>query len=346
MRALELEELKEGMRIARTLYDDTGRELLNSGTVLTKSYISKLGMFGIPFVYIEDELLGPIEVKDLIHDRVRLQTVKALKDVINNARINSELDLRHLSGMVNKILDDMKGVTDLLVQLLDMRSSAMYIYNHSVSVCVLSVATGMALALNDLKIKALGMGAILHDLGKSVTGGPEHTIHGFELLRNNKAISAMVSHVAYQHHEHYDGSGYPRQIKGEDIHLFAAIAGVANYYDNLVSNPDREQRLLPYQAVELLTAQSGKAFHPQIVKAFTRNIAPYPVGSAVRLNDGAVGVIVAVNRNMPTRPLVKLITNRKGMMLRNFPEIDLLEDNTLFIDEILSEKERQEIIIA
>jgi HD-GYP domain-containing protein (c-di-GMP phosphodiesterase class II) len=106
----------------------------------------------------------------------------------------------------------------------------------------------MALALDDLKIKTLGMGAILHDIGKSVNDGPEHTIHGFELLRNNKALNVMISHVAYQHHEYYDGSGYPRQLRGEDINLFAAITGVANFHDNLVSNPDVAKRLLPYQA--------------------------------------------------------------------------------------------------
>jgi len=344
MRAIEIEELKQGMKIAKTLYDDTGRVLLSAGTVLNELYIKKMGVYGIPFVYVEDELLGPIKVEDMIHDRVRIQTVKALKEVVNSAKMNSELDLRQVSGMVNKILDDLKGVTNMLVQLMDMRSSTMFMYNHAVAVCVLSVITGMALELDDLKIKTLGMGAILHDIGKSVNDGPEHTIHGFELLRNNKALNVMISHVAYQHHEHYDGSGFPRQLKGEDIHLFAAITSIANFYDNLVSDTDVEKRLMPYQALELVMAESGKSFHPDIVKAFTRNIAPYPVGTAVRLNNGAVGVIISVNRNMPTRPVVKLITNHVGILLTTFPEMDLIKERTLFINEILSEKERQDII--
>lgn len=344
MRAIEIEAIKNGMKIAKTLYDDTGRVLLSAGTVLTPLYIKKMGMYGIPFVYVEDELVGPIKVEDMIHDRVRIQTVKALKEVVNTAKMNSELDLRLVSGMVNKILDDLKGVTNMLVQLIDMRSSTMFIYNHSVAVCVLSVITGIALGLDDLKIKTLGMGAILHDIGKSVNDGPEHTIHGFELLRNNKALNIMISHVAYQHHEHYDGSGYPRQLRGEDIHLFAAITGIANFYDNLVSDPDVDKRYMPYQALELVMAESGKSFHPEIVKAFTRNIAPYPVGTAVRLNNGAIGVVVSVDRNMPTRPVIKLITNHVGVLLTAFPELDLISEKTLFIHEIINEKERQELI--
>jgi putative nucleotidyltransferase with HDIG domain len=227
---------------------------------------------------------------------------------------------------------------------MDSRSANMYLYNHSVGVCVLSVVTGMALGLDDLKLKTLAMGAILHDIGKSLSPGPEHTIHGFEILRNNKILNIMVGHVAYQHHEKYDGTGYPRQLKGEDIHLFAAITGVANFYDNLVTNLNPEKRLYPYQAIELVVAESGRSFHPEIVKAFSRNIAPYPVGTAVRLNNGAVGVVVSVPRNYPTRPVVKIVTNHVGVLLTTFPEVDLLQEKTLFINEILSEKERQEIL--
>lgn len=345
MRAIEIETLTEGMKVARTIYDDTGRILLNSGAVLNSLYIKKLAMYGIPFIYIEDEVIGPIMVEDVIHDRVRIQTVKALKQVVSNAKMNTELDLKPVSQMVNKILDDLKGVSNMLIQLMDMRSSNMYIYNHSVGVCVLSIMTGMALSLDELKIKILGMGAILHDIGKSLSPGPEHTIHGFEILRNNKALNVMISHVAYQHHERYDGSGYPRQLKGEDIHLFAAITGIANFYDNMVSNTDPGKRVYPYQALEMIVAESGHAFHPDIVSAFSRNIAPYPVGTAVRLNNGAVGIVIEVIRDFPTRPLIKLIRSHSGVLLSSFPEIDLLKERTLFINDIISEKERKEIVI-
>ncbi|MCR4442691.1 MAG: HD domain-containing phosphohydrolase [Peptococcaceae bacterium] len=344
MRPIETRNLQAGMRIARTIHDDGGRVLLSAGSRLTDRYIKKLAEFGIPFIYIEDELVGPLEVEDVIHDRVRIQTVAALKQIAENIRLSKEVDFRQISDLVNKILDDLREIPNLLVQLMDIRSSNMYNYNHAISVCVLSALTGKVLMLDDLKIKALGMGAILHDVGKTISEGPEHTLHGFEILRNNRMLNVMIAHVAYQHHEKYDGSGFPRQLKAEDIHLFASIVGVANCYDNLVSAADPGKRLYPYQALEKVTAESGRSFHPEIVKAFCQNIAPYPVGTAVRLNNGAVGVVIKVQKNFPTRPVVKLITNHVGVLLNNFPEIDLMKERTLFINQIISEQERQDIV--
>ncbi|MGI6588456.1 MAG: HD-GYP domain-containing protein [Peptococcia bacterium] len=343
MRAIDSGQLKEGMRVARTIYDDAGRILLNKGVMLNLRYIKRLNELGLPFIYVEDELLGPIEVEDVINDRVKIQTVKALKNVVKSARVHEDLDLRPISNMVNKILDELQSVPDLLVQLIDLRNANTYLYNHSVGVSVLSILTGMTLGLDELKLKVLGMGAILHDIGKSLSLGPEHTLYGFEILRKDKSLNIMVAHAAYQHHEKYDGTGYPRNLSGQEIHLYAAIVGLADYYDNLVTNADEQQRLYPYQALELIVAQSEKAFHPEVVKAFCRNIAPYPVGTAVRLNNGAVGVVIAVPKEYATRPIIKLITNEAGAIQKDFPEISLLEEKALFINEIITEDERQDI---
>ena len=265
-------------------------------------------------------------------------------NVTEKAKLQSDLDLTQVSNMVNKILDDLRSSPNLLVQLIDTRNANMYLYNHSVGVCVLSILTGMSLGLDEMKLKTLGMGAILHDIGKSLSLGPEHTINGFEILRNNKLLNIMVAHVAYQHHEKYDGTGFPRKLSGEDIHLFAAITGVANTYDNLVASTEAEKRMYPYQALEYIVAESGRSFHPEIVKAFSRNVAPYPIGTAVRLNNGAMGVVVSVPRNYPTRPVIKLVTNHVGVLLTNFPELDLMQERTLFVNEILTEAERKALM--
>ena len=344
MRALETEELKEGMKIARTIFDDDGRVLLSCGTVLTGRYIKKLCEYGVPFIYIEDEFIGPIEVNDVVHDMVRIQTIKVLKKVAEAAKMKKEIDMKPLSNMVNTILDDLKGVPNMMVQLMDIRSKNMYLYNHSVAVCVLSIITGMALGLDELKIKVLGMGAILHDIGKTLSEGPEHTIHGFEILRSNKMLNVIAAHVAYQHHERYDGTGYPRQLSGEDIHLFAAITGVADRYDNMVSEQNTALRLYSYQALEIIIAESGRSFHPEIVRAFSQNIAPYPIGTTVRLNNRAVGVVISVPKNFPTRPVIKQITDIHGLPLKAFLVKNLLNEKTIFINEIIGEKERRELV--
>jgi len=345
MRAVDSGHLKEGMLVARTVFDDVGRVLLKEGVVLNRRYINRLIELGLPFIYVEDELLGHIDVEDVIDERVKLQTVVALKSVAKSASLHQDLDVRPVSNLVNKILDDLKGIPNLLVQLMDLRNTGTYLYNHSVGVSVLSILTGMTLGLDDLKLKVLGMGAILHDIGKSVSEGPEHTFRGFEILRNDKTLSIIAAHVAYQHHEKYDGTGFPRQMSGKQIHLYASIASVADFYDNLVSvTKDKQKQLYPYQALEMVVAQQEKAFHPEVVKAFCRNIAPYPIGTAVRLTNGVIGVVLSVPKDYSTRPILKIITDKKGVMLKHFPEIDLLKEKDLNICEIISEEERQKTV--
>ena len=346
MRAVDSGHLKEGMRVAKTVFDEAGRVLLKEGVVLNYRYIKRLQEIGLPFIYVEDELLGYIEVEDVIDDRVKLQTVEVLKSVTKSASLHQDLDVRPVSNMVNKILDDLKGVPNLLVQLMDLRNAGTYLYNHSVGVSVLSILTGMTLGLDDLKLKVLGMGAILHDIGKSISTGPDHTFHGFEILRIDKTLSIIAAHVAYQHHEKYDGTGFPRQMSGKQIHLYASIASVADFYDNLISvtNNDKQQQLFPYQALEKVVSLQEKAFNPEVVKAFCRNIAPYPIGTAVRLNNGVIGVVLSVPRDYSTRPIIKIITDKNRVMLKDFPEIDLLEEKDLSICEIISEEERQKTV--
>lgn len=344
MRAINVEELKSGMRIARSIYDDAGRILLTAGTVLNSLYINKFISMGIPFVYIEDEIIGRLEVEPIIKDEVKAQTVKVIKDVVKSASVQNQVDLRPVSNMVNEILDELKGVSNVMFQLVEPSKADAFLYSHSVGVCVLSILTGKALGLDDLKMKTLGMGAILHDIGKSIDPGPEHTKIGFEILRENKGLSILIAHAAFQHHERYDGTGYPRKLQKDEIHLYAAITSICNEYYNLVTNPNNRLRVYPYQALEKILAESGKAFDPEIIKAFSTNIAPYPIGATIRLNNGAIGVVIEVSREYPTRPVIKTITNEKGVVQKEFPEINLAEKDGIWIKEVISEKERRKLI--
>jgi len=321
MRGIDLENLKEGQKLARPIYDDAGRILLHKGTILKKMYIKRLEELGIPFVYVEDELIGPIDTEDLIHDSVRIQSVKMIKFSMDRAKISKNIDIRYVSEVVNKIIDDIASSSNLLVSLLDIRANSLQLFNHSISVAVLAIVTGMVLKLDQLKLKNLAMGAVLHDIGKSLVQGEEHTTLGFNLIRQNKEINIACAHVAYQHHERYDGKGYPRGLKSEEIHLFGAITAIANYYDGLVAPEDNKDRMYPYQAIERIVAESGKMFHPEMVIAFTRNIVPYPVGSLVRINTNSLGVVVGLHSNFPTRPIIKLVTDRFGGLLMDFPEL-------------------------
>ena len=114
-------------------------------------------------------MVGPPEVEDLLHDPVRIQSVKIVRYTIERAKISKEVDIRQVSEIVNKILDDIFASSSILVSFQEYTSKNLHFYNHCVSVAVLSIITGMVLNLDQLKLKNLGMGAILHDIGKSLT---------------------------------------------------------------------------------------------------------------------------------------------------------------------------------
>lgn len=342
MRLVDVAELKAGQKLAKTVYDESGRPLLFKGNELKEAYIARLANLGIPFVYIEDELVGPIEIEDVIHDQIRIESVKTVYNVVEKAKVSKDIDLRQVNAVVNKILDDLKSAPNLMVHLQDIRNQKTHLYSHSVAVSVLSLLTGMVLGFDEMKLRVLGIGSLLHDIGKSIDEGPEHSTIGFNILRKYKEVSTLISHMAFQHHERYDGQGFPRNLKKEEILIYAAIVSIANYYDNLVA-PFKGERMLPYQALEKVVAESGRAFHPELVKAFSRNIAPYPSGTLVKLSDGSKGVVISVPRNYPTRPTVKIILDHVGIMPKDFPEIELMKNNTLFVNEILSEKDRENL---
>lgn len=343
MRAIDVYLLQEGQKLAKPVYDGDGRILLHKGTCIKERYIERLEELGIPFVYIEDELVGPLEIDELLHDSVKIQSIIVMRDCLEKAQVNKEINYRKVSCIVNKIMDDILSSPNILVAFMDIRTKNTYFFNHSISVAVLAIVTGLALKLNQFKLKQLGMGAILHDIGKAISTDEDHPKIGYNIIKNSGEVNITVAHVAFQHHERYDGKGFPRNLKGEQIHLYGAITAIANYYDKLISPQDMKNKMYPYQALERLMAQSNKMFHPELVKAFIHNIAPYPIGSLVRLNTGSYGVVISLNANYPTRPIIKLVTDRFGGLLDKFPEIDLLKEKTLFINEIISEKERIEL---
>jgi HD-GYP domain-containing protein (c-di-GMP phosphodiesterase class II) len=155
-------------------------------------------------------------------------------------------------------------------------------------------------------------------------------------LRKIKEFSITIPHVALQHHENVDGSGYPRQLTGEDIHRYAKIVAVANFFDNLVAGGGIEgKRLMPHEATECLMGYAGKRFDLETVIAFLRSIAIYPNGTSVKLSSGQIGVVVGQHTGLPARPIVRLF--EKDWDEHNVREVDLAKETTVFITQVLNE---------
>jgi HD-GYP domain-containing protein (c-di-GMP phosphodiesterase class II) len=311
---------------------------------------------GIPAVYIRDDNIGNVEYDEVISEQTRQEALKVTKDVMDSIRLSSDFDLQKVNKIVDELISELLVSKDLLVALVDMRAANDTSFYHGVNTTVLSVITGIALGYDIKKLGQLACGALFHDIG-IIMLPPEllkrqaplsaeenekimkHPELGFEILRKKEGVSLMSAHVALQHHEKYDGTGYPRGLAGDEISEFSRIVAITAIYDDLASVGFETSRLLPHQAVEYLTIHSGKWFDPEILQVFFGTIAVFPLGTLVLLNSGETALVTKVNKKFPTRPVVRVFKNRNGAKVYPPFEIDLAKNPAYFVQKVLANDE-------
>ncbi|MGE5421622.1 MAG: HD-GYP domain-containing protein [Ignavibacteriales bacterium] len=361
MRRISLQFLKPGMKVARTILTADGRVLLAAGVLLNGKYIERLREMEIQSVYILDDLFNTFDnVPDVISEETRNETARMVKDSFKHLEHNRRMNVRAVKNKVDDIMDEILSNNDILVNLTDIRSFDDYTFGHSVNVCILSIMTAITLGYHELKLKELGVGALLHDVGKiritkEILNKPGeltnqefdevrlHSKHGYEILRTYEEVPLLSAHISFQHHERWDGKGYPRGLAGEEIHEYARIVAVADVYDALLADRPYRASYSINQAVTILSRMVDSYFDPRILAALISNIAIFPLGSVVVLNTGELGLVVDVHKSVPTRPVIRVMFDRYRKRLSPCHEIDLSRMTTVYIAKVLSEQEIVEI---
>jgi HD-GYP domain-containing protein (c-di-GMP phosphodiesterase class II) len=194
----------------------------------------------------------------------------------------------------------------------------------------------------------LGVGAMLHDIGKTqipmeILMKPgkltdeeyalmkEHSLQGYQMLKDIPDIPLLSAHCALQHHERLDGSGYPRGLKGDEIHLYGKIVGIADVYDALTTNRVYRKAFLPHEALEYLFTSTGQ-FDSNLIAVFRDHVAIYPIGLIVTLSNGVKAVVVDINTKYPQRPIVRVLKNADGQEIIPY-EIDLSQDFSITVTD-------------
>lgn len=354
MRRINVKNLKSGMVVARAIFSSDGRILLHSGIILSDSYIKRLEELGIDSIYVKDKIFGDLEYRDVVADETRINAIRTVRENFNQLEKNHSLNTRAVKGIVSNIVDELLANRDILLSLSDIRAFDDYTYAHSVNVCILAIMTGITMGYDNTQMNELGIGALLHDIGKirinlRVLNKPgdltreefkeikRHPEFGFKILRDYQDLSLLSTHVAYQHHERWDGQGYPRNLIGEDILEYARIVAVADVYDALLANRPYRAAYSINQSLNILKRMSGIYLDPACVTALIANIAVYPIGTVVELNTGDTGIVVDTNREHPTRPIIKIIFNSRGQ--RTEHEVDLSKLSTIMVVKTLNEDE-------
>lgn len=344
------------MVVASNIHSSDGRLLVTTGTTLNPKAIYKLKKMGVGSVYIQNPLFADLEIPELITEDTRVKTMLALQATVGKFRKTQELDLDGLKGPVRALVSEIILNRNSMVQLTDMRAHEDYIFGHSVNVCVLAVMIALGMDYNEAKLSDFAMGVLLHDIGMVTIPNeillkvgnltPEesaivqkHAEIGFGVVRKLRDLSTPAAHIAYQHHERMDGKGYPRQLKADDIHEFARITLVADVFDALVADRPYRNGFLPHEAYEMLMTLADSYLDRQFLELFLANVAPYPIGTTVKLESGAHAIVTDVLPKLQSRPTVRLITDSHGKLLEEQPEVNLAEHLTEFIAKVLKERE-------
>lgn len=360
MRLISLENCQSGTKLGKSIYHENGRVLLAKGSYLTESLIKRLKQLNTHMIYIEDEASEGIDIKESIPEELREEAVHVITEGLDAiAGLNSKTSkLQNMMKTGRTVRSMQKIFKDLLKSLQENRTALNllastkihenHVYTHSLNVslyaCQLAIENGLPIR----NIEEIGLGAMLHDLGKMYVPqeilnkpGPlsneefervkSHCELGFEVLRKVHEIPLPVSHCALQHHERMDGQGYPRGLKEDEIHKYSKIISVSDVFDAVTSHRTYRPAMLPHKGIEILYGGSGTQFDSHQVQLFKDCIAIYPPGLTVKLNDGRTGIVSQYHFHAVGRPEIRIIKDEENQEVQPY-EIDLSKDKFLTLE--------------
>ncbi len=287
---------------------------------------------------------------------IHREACRVVGDVYNAIKNDEMFTTDSIEGAAKNIIRLMEEDNNIVLFLYGLEEGKNYLVAHSVNVTFYALLIGTALKYTQDKIRELALGTLLIDAGmvkmpayisykQSNLSDHEfnliktHPLHGYRLIKQLGKIREKSALVGLQHHEYFDGKGYPRGLKGNQIDEYARIAAIADSYEAQISSRSYREKQSFYHAMKNLLSSGVNRFDPVILRVFLSKMSVYPIGSLVELNDGGVGLVIGSVPKKPLRPIIKLIFDSEKNRLSDLIIINLLEETALFVNRVLDEKE-------
>lgn len=350
MRAVPTSYIKGDVTLAENIYTKEGAVLLKNGATVNAKHIKRINEIGIFTIYINDAYSPDIDIDRIVDINMRVRGVNLLKEIYEKIKAGKNIgsDFPRIYALFDNVYDEILGAKDRQINYIDIKSVDNYTYGHALNVAILSTILGIECGVRLPQLKSLFVGAALLDVGMMLI--PEETYHrnegmseeqtlmlqkhvqkGYDYLKNISEADAYVRNIALGHHERHDGSGYPLGSAGANINLLSRIVGICDVYDAMTSDRVYKSAVPPSEAIEFLMGSADRAFDLDLTEKFCKKINPYPEGSLVKLDTGAIAVIRKVVPDLPLRPLISIIHNVGPKLV--FEDIDLYEKRNLVILE-------------
>ncbi|HKJ76349.1 MAG TPA: HD-GYP domain-containing protein [Gammaproteobacteria bacterium] len=267
----------------------------------------------------------PNSVREERHVAVAIQreAIGTISQIMSQVRLGKPVEPGHAEIVVDKMMESVFRNQDALLSLGLIRDKDYYTFEHSVSVTVLALAMGKAMGFDARTMRALGTGALLHDIGKALTPPEilskpgrltdeefrimrEHVVHSRGLLEATPGISEIALKAAAEHHERYDGTGYPAGLSGNAISIYGRIMALCDVYDAITADRCYREGQEPSGVLKRMLQWAGSHFEEPLVHQFIRCVGIYPVGTLVRMESGRLAVVVEPGTRGLLYPVVRV----------------------------------------
>lgn len=259
--------------------------------------------------------------------KIKTEVTQLMKGIFKDARMGKSIELQDVKQKATEVVESVFRNRDALWCLTHLKEHDEYTFAHSVNVCILAISFGRNLGMSREYLKNIALGGLLHDIGKSkiperILNKPgrfteeeysiakRHVELGAEELRQHKDIPEDSMLVTLQHHERWDGTGYPQGLNGDAISLAGQITGITDVYDAMTSERVYRKAIRPHLILRKLYEWAGTLFKRTLVEKFIQCIGIYPFGSFVKLNSGYYGVVVSRNYKELLRPNVLIVFDK------------------------------------
>jgi HD-GYP domain-containing protein (c-di-GMP phosphodiesterase class II) len=329
LKGLQVEELERAMPLltAETDAVDAAGGLETAARAAGLTHV----MLATAKVYEKDEHFKQMSGKEAAHSGYT-GALELLRDLDHTVRSDQVASAERVRGVVRGLVENVLGNRHALLELSGLKDYDEYTFFHSVNVAILSLALGSALSSDRRFLNTLGVGALMHDVGKMTIDLATlnktdaltteewdqirlHPLRGAKLAASMPGLDRASIVVILEHHMRLDLDGYPGRRPPRPQHLMSRIVAVADAYDAMTSRRTYSEARLPDESMEVLARNSGTAFDPVLVRLFVQIMGVYPPRSVVRLSTGEVGVVVRPSGTDMLRPAVRVIADSSGAFI-------------------------------
>ncbi|MGH8320348.1 MAG: HD-GYP domain-containing protein [Gammaproteobacteria bacterium] len=302
---------------------------------------------------------GALKLSDRAADNVatiRGAAQENISQMFAGAQQGAGIDIKESQAIIEGLVRQSVNA-NLMLQLANLRPKQDRNTVHSMNTAILAIAFGRHLGHSEDRLRLLGLGAILHDIGKTRTPAEilnkpakltdaefaimkRHPTEGHEMLSALVGVPDEVLDMVRYHHERANGSGYPNGLQGDAVPLSASIIAIVDAYETLTADNIYKPAITPVAALQRLRTSGIDEYGKDVTQGFVRFLGLYPVGSLVELSSGDIAVVFSSDPSKRLRPLVMIVRDRQGMETRPHRMVNLagLPLDKLSISRVLDPK--------